>query len=260
MSEITSTPPATAKREALDGVARVLGMLAAGLQTQGDAAREVALLAVRAEQLAAQAWQFSKDRDPSGAVAADLATEVALFIADASVMSQRASAEAAATRDVTAALDHQAEDLRAAGRSLTGVDDITLIRARLQPILDTLSAIPARLKSFTGIAADVSALGDRATQLAGRTSGLFENATVRGVTGVAIARDLRELANAAALVAKDLVKDNKAMRDTIAGMQTQALQLGVSGKPEGPAAVQIKSVIAAGRQAARLRGMSWAAS
>ena len=108
MSEIASTPPATAKREALDGVARVLGMLAAGLQTQGDAAREVALLAVRAEQLAAQAWQFSKDRDPSGAVAADLATEVALFIADASVMSQRASAEAAATRDVTAALDHQA--------------------------------------------------------------------------------------------------------------------------------------------------------
>jgi hypothetical protein len=157
----TSTLP-TAKREVLQGLAQALAVLAGRIKGQSEAAREVGLLTAQAEALAAQAWALaSANRIETDAVA-DLAAAIASFIEHALALSQRVAREASNSNALAAILRNEAIELEAAGRELDGVNDMTVIRARLRPLLDRLTAAPARLEAMTEIASDVAGLGNLA--------------------------------------------------------------------------------------------------
>jgi uncharacterized protein YhaN len=232
-------PTATvAKREVLQGLAQVLGLLAGRLQTQSEAAREVGLLTGRAEELAAQAWALASAHTPAGSAATDLANAIAAFIEDAATLTQRAAHEATASRALAAILDDEAIELNAVGRALDGVNDMTLIRARLRPMLNKLVAVPERLNAMTEVAADVAGLGQRAREMAKLTEGLHENARNHGIAAVAIYRELRDFAEATSIVAARMSADDTRIRQSIAAMKDQADQL---GSPEAAAAAQRKA-------------------
>jgi hypothetical protein len=214
-----------AKREVLNGLAQALAALARRIQGQGEAAHQVGLLTAQAEELAARAWEIACANRIDKEAAADLAAAVNSFITHAAGLSRRVAREASTSSALAKILCGEAAELEAAGRVLDGVNDMSVIRARLRPLLDRLTAIPARLAAMTEVAADVAGLGDMALAIAERTEGLQESGRTPGIAAVALYKELRGFANAAGSVASRMWDDEKQIQQTIAHMHKQTNQL-----------------------------------
>lgn len=270
-----SEPPSSAttvRHEILAGLAQALALLSTRVQPQGDAARKVAVLAARAEAIAAEAWSIGIAPMPASDRVAALARDFKAFINDAAILAQRAAREAAASREVAQEMHRYASELNKAASELDGVVDIAAVRARLRPLATSLEALPARLEGGTEVVNEVAALGARATGLADCAESLHASGRRPGPVAVAIYRGLRQFAeDAAAIAAVMSVEAGRAQR-AVVELADRADRL---ASPEAAAAAQRRSaatgrmsdVIAQGnreRQAAEphpakppLRGMSW---
>jgi len=141
----TPTPEETAaatNRGIFQGLAKILAMLATRMQTQEEAATQIARLVPRAEELAAQARALAVVRIPESGAAAELEA----FTEETEKLAQRAAREAAVSRAAGAILKGQAAEPRAVARTLDGA----------------LAALPARLKAVKAVAANVASLGSSA--------------------------------------------------------------------------------------------------
>jgi hypothetical protein len=225
----------SAKREVLLGLAQAVAALATRIQGHGKAAHDVGLLTALAEELAARAWAIASASRIDKQAIAELAAAVEAFIQHAMVLTQRVAREASTSNALVGILRTEATELQAAGRELDGVNDMNVIRARLRPLLDRLTAIPERLVAMTEIAADVAELGNMARGISERAEGLQDSGRTPGIAAVALYKELRGFANAAGSVASKLWEDEKQMRQTIAQMHDHTSRL---ASPEAAAKAQ----------------------
>jgi hypothetical protein len=258
---------AAADRAAFQALAKLLAIIGTRLQTQGDAACQIAMLAPRAEQLASQASAFARVRGSAREAAAALAADLGVFLKDTIKLADHAAREAAVSRDAGAVLKVQAAELKAVELAFSGANDKALIRARLRAVLGTLAAIPARLQAMTAVAADVAALGARARGMGDRVSEL--NAGNPGAAAMEIRRGLLDFAGAAATIAAAMSADAERIRQCIAGMSGCAANLGspaaaAQARSEATAIGRIPAVVSRGaaRQGSQhpdqpVGGMSW---
>jgi hypothetical protein len=233
----------SAKREIFLGLAQALAALARRVQGQGEAASEVGLLIAQAEELASRAWEIACASRSNKEAADTLAAAVNSFVQHARALSQRVAGEASANNALAKMLQGEAMELETAGRALDGVDDMAVIRARLRPLLDRLTAVPARLAAMTETSSEVAGLGEMAEALAERTRDLQGSGRTPGIAAVALYRELRGFADAAASVARGMWEDEKQIQQTIARMHEQTNQL---ARPEAAATVQ-RNTTAVGR-------------
>jgi len=247
-----------ARNDVLLSLPQMIGSLAEGLQKQGDAARQVAFLAGRAEQLAAQAWELGRSRYAPGNAARDLAASVTSFIADAGTLTQRAAREAAAAHDVATSLADEVSDLARAMGEAGGVADKAVLRERLLPMLGTLAAMPENLAEMREVASDVSGLGDRARDLADFTERLQNNSWKTGATAIAIYRELRDFADSAAAICTEMSAADDRIRQSMTQMGDLTQRLAA---PEPAAPAPIPAMPTRERPAApdpwAVRGMAW---
>ena len=256
---------AATNREIFQGLAKILAMLANRMQTQDEAAIQIALLVPRAEELAAQARALAVARSPESGAAAALAAGLEAFTEETEKLAQRAAREAAASRAAGAILKGQAAELGAVARTLDGVNDKALIRSRLRSLLETLAALPARLKAVKAVAADVASLGSSARDLADSTQGLQANARNPGIIATALYRGLRDFADTAATVASSMADDAERVRQSIGNVGDRATQLASPGaaaaRPEATAIGRMQAVVTPGAAAQRApqpaRGIVW---
>ena len=256
----TPTPEETAaatNRGIFQGLAKILAMLATRMQTQEEAATQIARLVPRAEELAAQARALAVVRIPESGAAAELEA----FTEETEKLAQRAAREAAASRAAGAILKGQAAELGAVARTLDGVNDKALIRSRLRSLLETLAALPARLKAVKAVAADVASLGSSARDLADSTQGLQANARNPGIIATALYRGLRDFADTAATVASSMADDAERVRQSIGNISAWATQLGSPGaaavRSEATAIGRMQAVVTRGAAAQPARGIVW---
>ena len=263
---MTTPPPGNARRDILMSLAQTLTMLAGNAQAQTEVARDIAALAVRAEEIGFQARLLSTARNPAGSEAQALAADLRKFLGDVTTLSEEAARRAGASRDIAHSMQLHATDLAGAARELDGIDDIVLIRARLRPLAAALSEIPARLRSSSVIAAEVAALAPRANDLADRTQGLHEAGRTPGIVAISIYRSLREFADVAGAIADTLAVEAEQARDTITDMTRQIVHLAAPEQraPPDTAGHRLRDVIAASVRAPRrapdippLRGREW---
>ena len=233
----------SAKREVFLGLAQALAALVRRMQGQGEAAREVGLLIAQAEELASRAWEIACASRSDKEAADALAAAVNSFVQHARAISQRVAGEASANNALAKMLQGEAMELETAGRALDGVHDMAVIRARLRPLLDRLTAVPARLAAMTEISSDVAGLGELAEGLAERTQELQGSGRTSGIAAVALYKDLRGFADVAASVARGMWEDEKLIQQTIAKMHEQTNQL---ARPETAATAQ-RNTTAVGR-------------
>jgi hypothetical protein len=205
-----------AKREVLNGLAQAVSALARRIQGQGEAAHQVGLLTAQAEELAARAWEIACASRIDKEAAADLAAAVDSFVQHAAALSQRLAREASTSSALAKILSAEAIEVEAAGRGLDTINDMNVVRARLRPLLDRLTAVPERLAAMTEVAADVVGLGDMAMAIAERTQGLQDSGRTPGIAAVALYKELRGFANAAASVASRMWDDEKQIQQTVA--------------------------------------------
>jgi hypothetical protein len=224
-----------------------------GSRLQSDAACQIALLAPRAERLAAQARAFAGVRGSAREAASALAGELRVFLEDTVKLAEHAAREAAAARDAGAILKVQAAELKEVELAVSGTSDKTSTRARLRSVLGALAAIPARLQTMTAVATDVAALGGRAREMADRVSEL--NGGNPGAVAMEIRRGLLDFAESAATVAAAMYADAVRIRQCIAGMSGCATNLGspeaaAQARSEATAIGRIPAVVSrgAGRQ------------
>ena len=85
-----------ARRALLGGLVMALKLLAQRILPQADTALEVAELAARAEELAAEAWKLGAARVPDPARTATLQAEFQAFLEETAELSTRAAHAAAA--------------------------------------------------------------------------------------------------------------------------------------------------------------------
>ena len=224
-----------AKREVLNGLAQALAALARRVQGQGEAAHQIGLLTAQAEQLAARAWEIACASHIDKEAAADLAAAVNAFIQHIAALSHRVAREASTNAALAKILSGEATELKAAVRALDNIDDMNVIRARLRPLLDRLTAVPERLAAMTEVAADVAGLGDMALAIAERTEALQESGRTPGIAAVTLYKELRGFANAAGSIASRMWDDEKQIQQAIALMHEQTNQL---ASPKAAAATQ----------------------
>ena len=244
-------PTAAADRAAFQALTKLLATI--GSRLQSDAACQIALLAPRAERLAAQARAFAGVRGSAREAASALAGELRVFLEDTVKLAEHAAREAAAARDAGAILKVQAAELKEVELAVSGTSDKTSTRARLRSVLGALAAIPARLQTMTAVATDVAALGGRAREMADRVSEL--NGGIPGAVAMEIRRGLLDFAESAATVAAAMYADAVRIRQCIAGMSGCATNLGspeaaAQARSEATAIGRIPAVVSrgAGRQ------------
>ena len=252
-------------RAAFQVLTKLLAVI--GTRLQSDAACQIALLAPRAEQLAAQAGAFASIRGSAREAASALSAVLRVFLEDTVKLAEHAAREAAASRDAGAILKVQAAELEAVDLAVSGANDKAVIRAKLRSVLGALAAIPARLQTMTGVATDVAALAGRAREMADRVNGL--DGGNPGAAAMEIRRRLLDFAEAAATVAVGLYADAESIRQCIAGMSGCAATLGspeaaAQARSEATAIGRIPTVVSrgAGRKGSQhpehpLGGMSW---
>jgi hypothetical protein len=212
---------------------------------------------------------------PAGTRAEALAQEVQAFIDDAAGLSQRAAREAAASREVSEAMQQHALQLSGVAQDVEAANDIATVRARLRPLVTALTDLPARLQNGTAIAQEVADLGARATDISDRAEGLMENARTPGVAAVAIYRELREFADNAGAIAEQMRDDADRARNAIVTMARQAGHLAapetaVTAQRQATAVGRMHDVVVEGaherrgaplpRAVAPARGISWGSS
>lgn len=245
-----------ANREALQGLAGVLLMVAGKLQTQGEAARQVSLLVPRAEELALRMRALCSGRNFTEAVAVSFANEIDEFIGHTIRLAEHASHEAATAREVGGILQVQADELNSVGHALNGDNDMALIRGRLRTMLSTLMALPQRLRAITSVAKDVAELGDRAMTLADSTQALrTANGRNIGIITMDLYRDLRDFADTVSMVAAKMSADAKGVNQAIAKMSERAQQLATPDAAAETAITRMETVLSQGNVALERRSM-----
>lgn len=251
----------TAKREVLNGLLAVLGMIAGKLHAQSTAATEVAALAAEAETLAAKFWQFSKSRFPDSKTAVALAREVDAFIREAAAVAEQAARETALTRDISVILHEQTGALRHVAQTLDGVDDMAQLRRNLSPIVEALMAVPARMQGTSAVATDVAMLSEGALQLAYHAETLHQKARTPGIAAVAVYKDLRDFAATAGAVARQIAETNTTITRSMTDLTAQAEALRTpmtdEARTEAQTLGRMKTVIEHGVAARAAHGMTW---
>ncbi|MBK1657086.1 hypothetical protein [Paracraurococcus ruber] len=226
-------PPLAPRQAMLAQLAGALAALGEKLRGQQRAAADVAALGSRAEELAGQARRLAfgaqPDRLPRLRV---LAGALAEFAAEMAETAARVEKDSLLGSAVAEALGHHGAELRALAENQGMAEDLSVIRARLRPLVTTLDAIPGRLKAGRERSAELGGLADRARDMAGRAATL----TAAGGPGLqdrilGLSRDLGQLAEQAVAVSARLSSDaGMAVRaaDAMAG-QAQDMALDQSG-------------------------------
>lgn len=252
MSSSVATSPGTdlaARQALLTGLAQALRLLADHVQPHANAAVEIAELAARAEELAAEAWKQSAARtsDPAGIRA--LADAFQAFIAEAAELSSRAARSAATTREVGTTMVSHAKALnKLATNSIP--PDIATLRVSLRPVVASLELLPVRLAENRAMADDVASLGAKATELGTQAMNPRAHSRPAGVVALEIYRNLRTLGEEAAAVADTMRADVVRMRSAFNGVAGQSGRLATAGQPPPPppsAETRIGKVVTQGR-------------
>ncbi|GAC1338326.1 MAG: hypothetical protein NVSMB18_04550 [Acetobacteraceae bacterium] len=213
---------AVARRDILSGLTQALALLGARMQPQADTAREIAMLAARAEEIAQEAWTIGTTLLTANARLAALDAAFQSFIADAGELSRSAARQTAVSLEVAAAMETFKAEMKAASLDLEGVDDIGVVRARLRPLASSIAALPARIQSGTAIVDEVAALGERALGLAESAEGLHAKGRNSTQSAIAIYRGLRAFAESAAEVATNAHKAAARASGAIQDLREQA--------------------------------------
>jgi hypothetical protein len=240
------TPPGApnARRALLGGLAMALKLLAQRILPQADTAHEVAELAARAEELAAEAWKLGASRVPEPARAAALQAEFQAFIEGAAELSARAAHAAAAVRVVGEAIETHGTALSSLAQS-PEADDLAVLRTRLRPMLATLEQLPDRLAASTALAEDVAAMGTNAARLGGEAMAAQGHRIPAGEKALALYRSLRAIGQQAGTVAETLVAEGQGLRGTIGRIASHVGQI-ATGTAQPTAESRLTQVVAAG--------------
>ena len=250
-SSIGSSPAADAapRQALLTALAQGLKLLADHTLPHANAAVEVAELAARAEELAAEAWKRSGARTPDPAGARALAESFQAFIAEAAELSWRAARSAAATREAGAIIASHASDLAKLATSSVP-PDIATLRATLRPIVVSLEQFPARLAENRAMADDVASLGAKATELGAQAMTPQAYSRPASAAALAIYRNLRILGDEAAALASTMRSDAERLRSAIGSIAGHAGRLATAGQAPAltaTAETRIGNVVAQGR-------------
>jgi hypothetical protein len=242
-------PPAqggpTSRRELLAGLAMALQLLAQRILPQADTAHEVAELAARAEELAAEAWTLGAARIPDPARAAALEADFRTFIAEAADISGRAAQAAAAVRAVGQAIASHGTELTSLAGSKEA-DDLAALRTRLRPLLTTLEQLPERIAASTALAQDVAAMGANAARLGAQALAAQDQRLPAGEKALALYRSLRAIGQEAGAVAETLLADAQRLRGGIAGIASGVSTIATPGAPPASAEARLSQVVAHG--------------
>lgn len=242
-------PASTPRRELLGGLALALQLLAQRILPQADTAHDVAELAARAEELAAEAWRIGASRLPDPARAAALQAEFRAFIHEAAELSERAARAAAAVRAVGESIGTHAANLSHLATS-PEADDIAVLRTRLRPLLATLEQLPERIAANTALAQDVSAMGANAAKLGADALAAQDHRIPAGEKALALYRSLRAIAEQAGTVAETLLADAQRLRGSIGSIATGVGQIANPGTAPATAESRLSQVVAHGTGAA----------
>lgn len=250
-SPIASSPAADAapRQALLTALAQGLKLLADHALPHANAAVEVAELAARAEELAAEAWKRSSVRTPDPAGARALAESFQAFIAEAAELSWRAARSAAATREAGAIMVSHASELTKLATSSVP-PDIATLRATLRPIVASLEQLPAHLAENRAMADDVASLGVKATELGAQAMTPQAYSRPANAAALAIYRNLRILGDEAAALASTMRSDAERLRSAIGSIAGHADRLATAGQAPActvTAETRIGNVVAQGR-------------
>lgn len=247
-SPSTASAPGTSRRDLLATLGMALQKLAERILPQADAARDVAKLATRAEDLASEAWTLSATRTPDPARTAALEAEFRAFLDHAASLAQRTGRAAASCREVSHALDTQATELASLSRDSATTADVIALRTRLRPVLGTLEHLVVRIDASDTLAEDVAALGTRAAALGEEGLAAQERRIPANQKALALYRSLRGIADEAGAVAATLLAEAQQLRGTIGGIATHmgALAATSAEAPPANAEARLAQVVAHG--------------
>lgn len=246
----TTPLPAGARRELLGTLALALKLVAERILPQAGSANDVAELAARAEELAAEAWTIGGSRVPDPARAAALQAEFRTFIEEAAALSARAAQAAAAVRTVGEAIGTHGRDLANLAQS-PEADDIAVLRARLRPMMATLEQLPQRIADSNALAEDVAAMGPRAEKLGQDALAAQGHRIPASEKALALYRSLRAIAEEAGTVAATLLAESQQLRGTMAEIATRVGQIATPGAAATTTAqARLSQVVAHGTGAA----------
>jgi hypothetical protein len=221
-----------------------------------DTARDVAVLVVRAEELAAEAWKLSASRIPDPARADALKDAFRAFIAEATELSIRAAQVAGVVRTVGDAIATQIPVLTKFADS-EKVDDIDALRTQLRPLLATLEQLPGSLTASSNLAQDVVSMGANAARLSSQALAAQDHRIPAVEKVLALYRSLRDIATEAGTVAQTLLADVKRLRDGITGIATSTAQIVTTENGVMDATARLSQVISAGVARAPPSAIDW---
>lgn len=238
-----------ARRELLGALAMALKLLAQRVLPQADAAREVAELVARAEELAAEAWQLANARNPDPARAQALQAAFQGFLEGATDLAGRAARAAAACREMGQAMVDQAADLSQLASS-PEAGDLRVLRTRLRPVLASLEHLPGRIEASRTLAQDVVEMGAKVAKLGGEAIAAQGYRLPATEKALALYRSLRGIADEAGTVAATLLAEAQHLRGTIGGIATQVGQIATGSANPASAEARLSHVVAHGAGAA----------
>lgn len=233
-----------AARQALvAGLSAALEGLAGRLRRQGAAAAEIALLATRAEQIATEARALGTGRICPVAVG-QLGEQLDELARDVAQLASRAASEATLGREVAEALMAHAPALA----HLSAITDIAELRRRLEPLAQTIEALPPTLRrGGSALSAELSGLARRAGDLAQAAQAAASDPSVLREAALRLGRGLRGFAHDVAAVSTRLSEDA-----AFAESATRALAAEARGSD-----ARLDDVITGGHAAMHGRAMAW---
>jgi hypothetical protein len=219
-------PDIKSKRRILLGLSDALSALSDRMRSQGDAARKITVLAVRAEGIAQRSWDLNStnsrnfQRDSQA-----LMDEVKTLAKDATDAATRAGEEALLGRDVANAIARHSEDIAALARDIDILPDASAVRARLRPLSTTLSTLPERLKANAATIMDVTGIATLASGLAERGDRFAAGGIAANQEAVAMCRDLRRFAEEATAVSLEMSRGSALALQAINDMAKKTVGL-----------------------------------
>lgn len=263
MSDSDATSGQSSSEKLFSGLAEALGVLAQRLTGQEDAARDIADMAFRAEQIAARAKSINTGGSRNGlGIMQELAAELGAFAIDMVAHAARATQESALSQKIAAALLRHTKLMTEHSSSTA---DPAVLRTHLNGLLEVLVAVPGQLAANTALARQMAALAERATQLVVTAHEAVKQRNSLSRSAADLHRELSSVANDAATASAQMLSEATAIRataDTLAKRTARLTQTPAQRAAAQAAALETKvhSVIDQGKTIAAQRtkvGMAW---
>ena len=226
-----SGPNTQAKRQILVGLSGTLTTLADRMRTHGEAAMKITLLAVRAEGFAQRAWDLNSEKNQNfQRDSLALLDDVKALATDSTNAAKRAGEEALLGREVAGAIAAHSVEIAKLASEIDFLPDSAAVRARLRPLVVTLTTLPARLKANASTIKDVNNLTALAGELAERSDSFGKRGMVTNQDAVALCRELRRFAEEASAVSTEMSQGSAMAVQVIEKLTEKTVGLSL-GKP-----------------------------